>query len=111
VSYAQIVIVSVFICRMKWFHFRKRAGSYRVLRSSTVAMISAIKTFTRRRTICRRRSSMSTVTSALTFNTSRQGMPFGTTGVTAASALATPLFGTGVEAVTRISPTTHQERQ
>jgi hypothetical protein len=54
---------------------------------------------------------MSTVTSALTFNTSRQGMPFGTTGVTAASALATPLFGTGVEAVTRISPTTHQERQ
>jgi hypothetical protein len=94
---------------MKWFHFRKREGSYKVSRSSTVAMISAIKTLNRRRTICRCRSAMSTVTSALAFNTSRQGMPLGTTSVAAASALATPLFATGVEAVTRTSSTTLQE--
>jgi hypothetical protein len=54
---------------------------------------------------------MSAVTSALTLNTSRQSLPLDATSVIAASALATPLFAAGVDAVTRTSPTTHQERQ
>jgi pimeloyl-ACP methyl ester carboxylesterase len=44
---------------------------------------------------------MSAVTSASSFNTSRQSLPLGATSVTAASALATPLFEAGVEVVTR----------
>jgi hypothetical protein len=96
---------------MKWFHFRKQAGSYKSVKIVASGDDIRNQNIYSQSTICRCRSSMSAVTSAFTFNTSRQSVLLGATSVTAASALATPPFAAGVEAVTRTSPTTHEERQ
>jgi hypothetical protein len=76
---------------MKWFHFHKRAGSYKSVKIVARGDDIRNQNMYSQPTICRCRSSMSAVTSALTFNTSHQSVPLGATSATAASALATPL--------------------